>query len=200
MVRATRWINCRTEVSRCGVPCSPKKYFETTTLVASCDQPLGTSTSSCLKMILPASSVISAVRLSHSSSSYGLRLASLNTRSTRMPDPFLPLAKPPRLGAVTFGAAVRRVEREAGAVKFSLASIMGCLGLRLVQGQITSLQGVFSCSTAPVSSVELGNRPSVTTLCWGSKFFLPQIVVFSPETLQASNFLAAQVIEAQNLR
>ncbi|GIT12693.1 MAG: hypothetical protein CM1200mP34_0990 [Verrucomicrobiales bacterium] len=104
MVRATRWINCRTEVSRCGVPCSPKKYFETTTLVASCDQPLGTSTSSCLKMILPASSVISAVRLSHSSSSYGLRLASLNTRSTRMLDPFLPLAKPPRLGAVTLGA------------------------------------------------------------------------------------------------
>src|SRR5262249_43052287 len=39
-------------------------------------------TFSCLKMTFPASSVISAVRRSHSSWSNGLILGSLNTRST----------------------------------------------------------------------------------------------------------------------
>src|SRR6185436_20378685 len=59
------------------------KYFDTTTLVASTDHDFGTSTFSCLKITLPASSVISAVRLSHSIWSKGFTLASLNTRSMR---------------------------------------------------------------------------------------------------------------------
>src|SRR6185436_5275418 len=59
------------------------KYFDTTTLVASTDQNFGTSTFSCLKITLPASSVISAVRRSHSIWSNGLTFASLKMRSTR---------------------------------------------------------------------------------------------------------------------
>ena len=50
--------------------------------MARTDHDLGTSTFSCLKMTLPASSVISAVRFSHSIWSKGLTLASLKTRFT----------------------------------------------------------------------------------------------------------------------
>ena len=49
--------------------------------MASSDQAFGTSTFSCLKMTLPASSVISAVRRSHSNWSYGEVFGSLKTRS-----------------------------------------------------------------------------------------------------------------------
>src|SRR5437879_1165018 len=38
MVRATRPISCLTLRSRSGVPITPRKYFETTTLVATWDQ------------------------------------------------------------------------------------------------------------------------------------------------------------------
>ena len=37
----TRPISCFTELSRSGVPTWPRKYFETTTLVASCDHDFG---------------------------------------------------------------------------------------------------------------------------------------------------------------
>ena len=49
--------------------------------MASSDQSFGTSTFSCLKMTLPASSLISAVRRSHSIWSNGFIFASLKTRS-----------------------------------------------------------------------------------------------------------------------
>src|SRR5258705_3579028 len=39
IVLTTRPMSWRTLRSRCGVPSVPRKYFETTTFVASCDQP-----------------------------------------------------------------------------------------------------------------------------------------------------------------
>ena len=77
-------------------------------------------------MTLPPSSVISAVRRSHSFSSYGFVFALLNTRSTLTPFRFLPLARPPRLGVATLGLVERRGAREVGTVEESLVSIMGC--------------------------------------------------------------------------
>src|SRR5437764_701555 len=71
MVSTTRVMSCRTPVSRSGVPIFPCRYFEATMLVAVMDQSLGTSTFFCSKMGAPCASVISAVRSSHSTSSYG---------------------------------------------------------------------------------------------------------------------------------
>ena len=48
-------MSCLTLVSRSGVPMWPRKYLLTTTLVASCDQKSGTSTSFCSKTLLPDS-------------------------------------------------------------------------------------------------------------------------------------------------
>src|SRR5262245_35973384 len=44
IVRTTRPMSCLTLCSRSGLPSGPRKYFETTTLVASCDQLFGIST------------------------------------------------------------------------------------------------------------------------------------------------------------
>ena len=71
MVPTTRSISCLTEVSRCGVSSGPRKYFETTTLVAVCDQKSGISTSICSKTASPDSSVIVALRRAHATSSNG---------------------------------------------------------------------------------------------------------------------------------
>ena len=60
MVSTTRPISCLTLRSRSGVPIWPRKYFETTTLVASCDQKLGISTSLCSKTTSPFSLPITA--------------------------------------------------------------------------------------------------------------------------------------------
>ncbi len=46
-VDTIRSMSCRMLDSRRGEPSCPRKYFEATTLVASCDQSLGTSMSSC---------------------------------------------------------------------------------------------------------------------------------------------------------
>src|ERR1700730_236779 len=71
MVRTTRPINCLTLRSRSGVPITPRKYFETTTLVATCDQPVGISTSCCSKTTSPFSLMMDASRVSHWTSSNG---------------------------------------------------------------------------------------------------------------------------------
>src|SRR3989442_15621784 len=71
IVRTTRPINCLTLRSRSGVPITPRKYFETTTLVATCDQVLGISTSCCSKTTSPFSLVMEASRVSHWTSSNG---------------------------------------------------------------------------------------------------------------------------------
>src|ERR1041384_7907213 len=47
IVLTTRPMSWRTLRSRCGVPSCPRKYFDTTTLVASCDHDFGTSTPRC---------------------------------------------------------------------------------------------------------------------------------------------------------
>ncbi len=73
MVSTTREIRCLTERSRSGEPSWPRKYFEATMLVAVWLQPAGTSTSCCSKTGRPRSSLITAERDSHWSSSYGCR-------------------------------------------------------------------------------------------------------------------------------
>src|SRR5215469_14344456 len=85
MVSTTRAINWRTEVSRSEVPCFPWKYLLATMLVAVCDQLLGTSTFSCLKIVTPFSLPIRAVRLSHSTLSNGETFPSVKNRSNTNP-------------------------------------------------------------------------------------------------------------------
>ncbi len=92
IVSTTRSTSCRTEVSRLGTPASrgsslsgPRKYFETTTLVAVCDHARGTSTSFCSKTTRPSSPVITAVRRSHSTSDIGSTPGRVLNRSSAKP-------------------------------------------------------------------------------------------------------------------
>src|ERR1700687_473348 len=101
-------MSWRTLVSRSGVPTPPRKYFWATTLIASCDQERGTSTSFCSKMTWPFSPVIAAVRRSHSTRSNAWLPGGVKTRPKRRPltalpcplDPFVffdaPCARPAR--------------------------------------------------------------------------------------------------------
>ena len=92
----TRPISCFTLRSRSGVPTWPRKYFETTTLVASCDQLFGTSTSVCSNTISPRSLLIFAERSSHSTASKGSSPGRVKQRATLSPrgrrPSFLPLS------------------------------------------------------------------------------------------------------------
>ena len=63
IVSTTRPISCLTLRSRSGVPSVPRKYFETTMLVACCDQNFGTSTSRCSKTTSPFSLPMTAERV-----------------------------------------------------------------------------------------------------------------------------------------
>src|SRR6266513_615280 len=65
IVVTTRPMSCLTLRSRSAVPICPRKYFETTMLVACCDQDFGISTSRCTKTISPRSLPIAADRISH---------------------------------------------------------------------------------------------------------------------------------------
>src|SRR6478735_11499010 len=64
IVLTTRSMSWRTLVSRSGVSRWPRKYLLTTTLVASCDQKFGTSTSFCSKTLFPDSLPMLASRRS----------------------------------------------------------------------------------------------------------------------------------------
>ena len=66
MVSTTRPISCLTERSRSGDPTWPRKYLETTMLVACCDQVFGISTPRCSKTTAPFSLPMTASRSSHS--------------------------------------------------------------------------------------------------------------------------------------
>src|SRR4029077_14089747 len=91
MVFTTRPISCRTDPSRCAVAGFPWKYLLVTMFVAVCDQPFGTSTSSCRKIVTPFSLPIRAVRFSHSTASKGDFAPSVKYRSKLRPFP-APLA------------------------------------------------------------------------------------------------------------
>src|SRR4029453_16401700 len=71
IVLTTRPISCFTERSRSGDPTWPRKYFETTMLVACCDQDFGISTPRCSKTTVPFSLPMMASRKSHSIASNG---------------------------------------------------------------------------------------------------------------------------------
>src|SRR5437667_6275766 len=88
MVSTTRVMSCRTPDSRSGVPIFPCRYFEATMLVAVMDQSLGTSTFFCSKIGAPCASVMSAVRSSHSTSSYGDTPALVKNRLKVSPGAF----------------------------------------------------------------------------------------------------------------
>src|SRR5262245_11925679 len=62
IVFTTRPISCFTLCSRSVVPIWPRKYFETTMLVACCDHDLGISTSRCSNTTSPFSLPITAAR------------------------------------------------------------------------------------------------------------------------------------------
>src|SRR4026208_303694 len=66
IVSTTRPMSCLTLRARSGVPIWPRKYLETTILVACCDQKLGISTSRCSNTTVPRSLPITAERISHS--------------------------------------------------------------------------------------------------------------------------------------
>src|SRR5258705_12897382 len=85
IVSTTRPMSCLTLRSRSGVPIWPRKYFETTMLVACCDQALGISTSRCSKTISPRSLPIAADRISHSVSANGSTPASVKKRGNVRP-------------------------------------------------------------------------------------------------------------------
>src|SRR5262245_8812913 len=85
IVSTTRPISCFTLCSRSGVPIWPRKYLETTILVACCDQNLGISTSRCSKTTSPRSLPMTAARRSHSTSSNGSTPASVKNRGNTRP-------------------------------------------------------------------------------------------------------------------
>src|ERR1700704_4417934 len=85
IVVTTRPTSCRTLRSRSGVPIWPRKYFETTMLVACCDQNFGISTSRCSNTTSPRSLPITAERISHSTSSNGSTPASVKNRGKARP-------------------------------------------------------------------------------------------------------------------
>src|SRR5207249_10090854 len=85
IVVTTRPMSCFTLRSRSGVPSVPRKYLETTMLVACCDQNFGISTSRCSKTTSPRSFPITAARTSHSISSNGSTPASLKKRGKVRP-------------------------------------------------------------------------------------------------------------------
>src|ERR1700704_6861978 len=86
IVVTTRPTSCRTLRSRSGVPICPRKYFETTMLVACCDQDFGISTSRCSNTTSPRSLPMTAARSSHSISSNGSTPASVKKRGNVRPD------------------------------------------------------------------------------------------------------------------
>src|SRR5882724_2473322 len=102
MVSTTLPISWRTLRSRCGVPSGPRKYLDTTTLVASWDHVFGISTSRCSKTVSPDSPEITAERISHSTVSYGFVPLGTNRRGTERPfrgvlpseDPCAPSSRP----------------------------------------------------------------------------------------------------------
>ena len=86
---ATRPIIWRTERSRCGELSLPRKYFWATMLVAVCDQNEGNSTSFCSNEG-PSLPGISALRVSHSTASYGSTPSCVKYRSTPIDTSSLP--------------------------------------------------------------------------------------------------------------
>src|ERR671912_1356139 len=85
IVVTTRPISCLTERSRSGDPTCPRKYFETTMLVACCDQDFGISTPRCSNTTVPFSLPIMASRNSHSTSSKGSAPAVEKNRGNSRP-------------------------------------------------------------------------------------------------------------------
>src|SRR5881628_3824534 len=85
IVATTRPMSCLTLRSRSAVPMGPRKYFETTMLVACCDQDFGISTSRCSNTTSPRSLPMTAARTSHSISSNGSTPASVKKRGKVRP-------------------------------------------------------------------------------------------------------------------
>src|SRR5436190_2178618 len=91
MVWTTRPMSWRTDFSRSGSPMWPRKYLETTTLVAICDQNFGISTSFCSNTTAPADQALAA---GHRFSSY-ISVRSSELRRAEAAAPGLSLCRSP---------------------------------------------------------------------------------------------------------
>src|SRR5215471_5004437 len=85
IVFTTRPMSCLTLRSRSGVPSCPRKYFDTTMLVACWDHDFGISTSRCSNTTSPPWAPMTAERSSHSTSSKGSTPASVKNRGNVRP-------------------------------------------------------------------------------------------------------------------
>ena len=85
IVSTTRPISCLTDRSRSGEPMCPRKYFETTMLVACCDHDFGISTPRCSNTTVPFSLPMMASRNSHSTRSNGSLPAVVKKRGNSRP-------------------------------------------------------------------------------------------------------------------
>src|SRR5688572_503993 len=86
MVSTTRPMSCLTLRSRSGVPIVPRKYLETTMLVACWDHDFGISTSRCSNTMFPFSLPMTAERTSHSTSSNGSSPSRVKNRGYSIPE------------------------------------------------------------------------------------------------------------------
>src|SRR6266850_8563551 len=121
IVVTTRPMSCLTLRSRSGIPIGPRKYFETTMLVACCDQDFGISTSRCSNTISPRSLPIAAERTSHSTSTNGSTPAWVKNRGKVRPTGLiLAFARPS-----AFSGRSESIE-ERGFSFSTSASIGGC--------------------------------------------------------------------------
>src|SRR4029453_8275994 len=82
----------------------PRKYFDTTMLVACCDQNRGISTSRCSKTSSPFSLPMTADRISHSTSSNGSMPSRLKKRSYSSPG--APAGAAPGVRAIDCGVVI----------------------------------------------------------------------------------------------
>ena len=150
IVSTTRPMSCLTECSRSGEPMWPRKYFETTMLVACCDHVFGISTLRCSKTTLPRSLPMTASRSSHSTSSNGSTPAVVKYRGKSSP------------GIVTADGAPR-ARRRPGRLHLSPGCLLpGSRSRQLVPSAFLHASSAsFRDETAPPSR---GSRPKY--LAW----------------------------------
>ena len=155
IVSTTRPMSCLTLRSRSGVPICPRKYFETTMLVACCDQNFGISTSRCSKTTSPRSLPMTAARSSHSTSSNGSTPASVKKRGNVRPGAASGLRLRARLVGVDKRVSAARpdstaLDRSAGRhLRPGRQRLLSCLPLRFAPELLPEIEIAFR---APASA------------------------------------------------
>ena len=150
MVPTTRPISWRTLYSRSGVFRVPRKYLETTTAVAVCDQEVGNSTPFCSKIVSPLVLVMAAVRRSHATSSNGLTPGLVCSRVMRRPGP-------------------RSWRCEAGRVTPGALCAATCVTVS-VDSSIIASSSPSSSSTSVHGPPVISRVPPISKLAWALAF------------------------------